>query len=160
MRRRLELMQLEMGISTRRYLPARGTAGLARSFVNGKRRVPCPPPMITESTLLVFADCRPVYDIAKPRGCSIPMRASYRPLSVQRARVICNEYPKTSAIRAARLGRFFTLLEFSSLLSRLRVTVTAAYGAFCRGLNRCRLGNANAESCWVQEFFWREFFFC
>src|SRR6267142_5253892 len=56
-------MQLEMGISTRRYLPARGTAGLARSFVRGNSRVPWPPPMITESTSLVLADCRPVCDI-------------------------------------------------------------------------------------------------
>src|SRR5690349_7462057 len=56
-------MQLEMGMSTTRYLPASGTAGLARSLVRGNNRVPCPPPMITESTLLVFADCRPVCDI-------------------------------------------------------------------------------------------------
>ena len=47
-----ELMQLEMGISTRRYLPASGTAGLARSLVSGKSRVPCPPPMMTERTRL------------------------------------------------------------------------------------------------------------
>ena len=33
-------MQLEMGMSTRRYLPPSGTAGLARSFVSGNRRVP------------------------------------------------------------------------------------------------------------------------
>src|SRR4051794_1994437 len=56
-------MQFEMGISTRRYFPANGTAGLARSFVRGNNRVPCPPPMMTESTLLVLADCRPVCDI-------------------------------------------------------------------------------------------------
>src|SRR5262249_38386043 len=62
MRRRPELMQLEMGISTRRYLPASGTAGLERSLVRGKRRCPCPPPMITERTLLVLMACdwRPV----------------------------------------------------------------------------------------------------
>src|SRR5512137_2407290 len=47
-----ELMQFEMGISTIRYLPASGTAGLERSFVNGKSRVPCPPPMMTHKTLL------------------------------------------------------------------------------------------------------------
>src|SRR6266404_1997272 len=52
-----------MGISTRRYFPANGTAGFARSLVNGKSRLPCPPPMITESTSLVFIDCRPVSDI-------------------------------------------------------------------------------------------------
>ena len=43
-------MQLLMGMSTRRYLPARGTAGLARSLVSGKRRVPAPPPMMTATT--------------------------------------------------------------------------------------------------------------
>ena len=63
-------MQLEMGISTRRYLPANGTAGLARSLVSGNKRVPCPPPMITESTLLVLAVWRLVCDIAKPFSCS------------------------------------------------------------------------------------------
>ena len=43
----LELMQLLIGMSIRRYFPPIGTAGLARTFVSGKRRVPCPPPMIT-----------------------------------------------------------------------------------------------------------------
>src|SRR5262245_44254692 len=47
MRRRSELMQLLIGMSTRRYFPASGTAGLARSLVSGKSRVPAPPPMIT-----------------------------------------------------------------------------------------------------------------
>src|SRR5215831_20127831 len=56
-------MQLEIGMSTRRYLPASGTAGLALSLVSGNNRVPCPPPMITESTLLVLAVCRPVCDM-------------------------------------------------------------------------------------------------
>src|ERR1044071_5728032 len=51
-------MQLEMGISTTRYLPASGTAGLARSLVKGNKRVPCPPPMITANTLLVLGDIR------------------------------------------------------------------------------------------------------
>src|SRR5258705_13997144 len=65
-------MQLEMGISTRRYLPASGTAGLARSLVKGNSRVPCPPPMITESTLLVLTDWRPVYDIASSTSVLAP----------------------------------------------------------------------------------------
>src|SRR3954468_5142634 len=46
MRLRFELMQLEIVISTMRYLPASGTAGLERSLVSGKRRVPAPPPMM------------------------------------------------------------------------------------------------------------------
>src|SRR5438132_1108862 len=62
MRRKPELMQLEMGMSTRRYFPASGTAGLARSLVRGNSRVPWPPPIMTESTLLVLIDCRPVSD--------------------------------------------------------------------------------------------------
>src|ERR1700743_1526195 len=64
MRRNPELMQLEIGMSTNRYFPASGTAGLARSFVSGKRRVPWPPPMMTHNTLLVFKLWRPVFDIA------------------------------------------------------------------------------------------------
>src|SRR5438477_13027142 len=51
MRRKLELIQLEIGISTHRYCPASGTAGLERSLVSENRRLPCPPPMMTESTL-------------------------------------------------------------------------------------------------------------
>jgi len=46
-----ELMQLLIGISTSRYFPARGTPGLHRVAVNGWRRVPRPPPMITPRTL-------------------------------------------------------------------------------------------------------------
>ena len=49
-------MQFEIGMSTMRYLPASGTAGFARSLVSGKSRVPAPPPMMTERTLLVFGD--------------------------------------------------------------------------------------------------------
>src|SRR5437867_11991319 len=58
MRRRFELMQLEIGMSTNRYLPASGTAGLDRSRVSGKSRMPCPPPMTTDSTLPVLGDIR------------------------------------------------------------------------------------------------------
>src|SRR4051812_10282815 len=45
-----EFRQLLIGISTNRYLPARGTAGLQRSAVNGCNRVPRPPPMMMAST--------------------------------------------------------------------------------------------------------------
>src|ERR1700722_5124740 len=48
-RRSSELRQLLIGISTNRYFPARGTAGFARSLVNGNRRVPAPPPMMMAS---------------------------------------------------------------------------------------------------------------
>src|SRR6185437_1598706 len=80
MRRRPELMQLEMGMSTMRYLPASGTAGLARSFVSGNSRVPCPPPIMTESTLLVLIVCRPVCDIQKFLSLKKCLEASYTPL--------------------------------------------------------------------------------
>src|SRR5438876_1576984 len=85
MRLRFELMQFDMGISTRRYLPASGTAGLARSLVKGNSRVPAPPPMITASTLLVFGDMRlpcvitkvflpdisPFYNLPRPASASV-----------------------------------------------------------------------------------------
>src|SRR5216117_1321477 len=48
-----ELRQLLIGISTSRYFPPRGTAGLARSFVKGNNRVPAPPPMMMESVRCV-----------------------------------------------------------------------------------------------------------
>src|SRR5262245_8861490 len=69
MRFRLLLMQFEIGMSTSRYLPAKGTAGLERSLVNGNNRVPAPPPMITESTLLVFGDSRLLCVIPKILSC-------------------------------------------------------------------------------------------
>ncbi len=37
-------VQLEIGMSTRRYFPANGTAGFERSIVRGYSRVPFPPP--------------------------------------------------------------------------------------------------------------------
>src|SRR6476660_3211580 len=48
--RRSELMQLLMGMSTSRYFPPNGTAGLDRFLVSGNRRVPAPPPMITATS--------------------------------------------------------------------------------------------------------------
>src|SRR3990172_3428727 len=45
-----ELRQLLRGMSIRRYLPAMGTAGLARSRVSGHRRVPRPPPRMMPKT--------------------------------------------------------------------------------------------------------------
>src|SRR5215510_5932683 len=50
MRSTSEVMQLEIAMSTSRYLPPRGTAGLERCCVRGKRRVPAPPPRITASS--------------------------------------------------------------------------------------------------------------
>jgi hypothetical protein len=47
MRLMFELIQLLIGISTNRYLPAIGTAGFERLAVNGYNLVPAPPPKIT-----------------------------------------------------------------------------------------------------------------
>jgi hypothetical protein len=46
-----EFRQFEIGISTKRYFPAIGTAGLERVSVKGYRREPCPPPSTTDITL-------------------------------------------------------------------------------------------------------------
>src|SRR5512145_1334559 len=47
MSRKPELIAFESGTSISRYFPPSGTAGLARSRVRGKRRLPWPPPRIT-----------------------------------------------------------------------------------------------------------------
>ena len=39
---------LLIGISTNRYFPAKGTAGLHLNLVKGYKRVPLPPPIITQ----------------------------------------------------------------------------------------------------------------
>src|SRR5262245_53354590 len=73
-------MQFEIGISTMRYLPARGTAGFARSLVSGNNRVPAPPPSTTERTRLVLGDicampCVPATDDLL-RARRLPLRAN------------------------------------------------------------------------------------
>src|SRR5437867_7144799 len=50
MRSMSELMQFETGMSIKRYLPPRGTAGLALCLVSGCSRLPAPPPSISAST--------------------------------------------------------------------------------------------------------------
>src|SRR6185312_8934961 len=74
MRLRSELMQLEMGMSTSRYFPASGTAGLARSRVSGNNRVPCPPPMMIDNTLLVLVDMRTPFTIKEILSCGTAPR--------------------------------------------------------------------------------------
>src|SRR5437868_5358560 len=54
MRRMSELMQFEMGTSTSRYFPPKGTAGFERVSVSGERRVPAPPPRITARMFGLF----------------------------------------------------------------------------------------------------------
>src|ERR1043166_1625924 len=46
-----ELMQFEIGTSTRRYFPPSGTAGFERCAVSGNKRLPAPPPRITAKRL-------------------------------------------------------------------------------------------------------------
>src|SRR5437867_28549 len=46
-------MQLLMGMSMRRYFPAMGTAGFERNLVNGCRRDPRPPPIMTPRTSFI-----------------------------------------------------------------------------------------------------------
>jgi hypothetical protein len=50
-----EFRQLEIGMSTRRYLPAIGTAGLLLVDVNGESLVPAPPPNMMAMTFLFIA---------------------------------------------------------------------------------------------------------
>jgi hypothetical protein len=49
-----EFRQLEIGISTKRYLPAIGTAGFERLAVKGYNLVPAPPPKITDNICLLI----------------------------------------------------------------------------------------------------------
>lgn len=48
----LELIQLEIGMSTNRYLPAMGTAGLDLVSVKGDNLEPAPPPRIMANVLM------------------------------------------------------------------------------------------------------------
>jgi len=58
-----EFMQLLIGMSTKRYLPAIGTAGFERAAVKGYKRVPAPPPNITAITDFVGTDiCSSLFD--------------------------------------------------------------------------------------------------
>jgi hypothetical protein len=50
-----EFKQLEIGISTNRYLPAIGTAGLLLVDVNGESLVPAPPPKMIAMTFLFIS---------------------------------------------------------------------------------------------------------
>ena len=52
-----ELMQFEIGMSTKRYFPAIGTAGFERLSVNGANLEPCPPPRIMANMLLFIVMC-------------------------------------------------------------------------------------------------------
>ena len=49
-----EFRQFDIGTSISRYAPPIGTAGFARDFVSGYKRVPAPPPSITAATDFEF----------------------------------------------------------------------------------------------------------
>src|ERR1041384_1605597 len=53
-------MQLLMGMSMRRYFPAIGTAGFERILVNGCRRDPRPPPIMTPRTSFIDGIAAPL----------------------------------------------------------------------------------------------------
>src|SRR5437588_6781925 len=85
-----ECRQFEIGISTRRYLPAIGTAGFERVAVNGDNRLPWPPPSTMQITfefiLLDLSFCKDRY-IRLPNG---PMKNRGTSLSyVKIAGVLC-----------------------------------------------------------------------
>src|SRR5467141_1981578 len=73
-----ELRQLLIGISTIRYFPPSGTAGFARSFVNGNKRVPAPPPMMMASVRCVVpgGSAGVVIADAESRGAGFSVRIS------------------------------------------------------------------------------------
>src|SRR5215212_10467111 len=58
-----ELMQLLIGMSIRRYFPAIGTAGFERILVNGCRRDPRPPPIMTPRTSFIDGIAAPLLSI-------------------------------------------------------------------------------------------------
>src|SRR6185369_13163619 len=70
-----ELMQFEIGMSTRRYLPPNGTAGFDRSWVKGNRRLPAPPPRITASRFGLAGMFAAAEDIGKARVDSRLLRS-------------------------------------------------------------------------------------
>jgi hypothetical protein len=47
------LMQLDIGMSIKRYIPPSGTAGLDRIEVSGANRVPRPPPKTIATTFFI-----------------------------------------------------------------------------------------------------------
>ena len=53
---KLLLIQLLIGISTNRYLPAMGTAGFDLLAVNGDNLEPAPPPKIIETKIVLNID--------------------------------------------------------------------------------------------------------
>src|SRR5690348_11367042 len=80
-------MQLLIGMSMRRYLAPRGTAGLARSLVNGYSRVPAPPPKMIANTRFTYRPHFKDYCIARPcRGKNICKR-------VRSSQIQCGAYP-------------------------------------------------------------------
>src|SRR6267143_308001 len=100
MERSPEFRQLLIGISTMRYFPPSGTAGFARSFVNGNKRVPAPPPMMTARVRCVVPGGSAGVEIAaaEERGSvRLPLRTSF---------CVCT----CSITQGLRLGATFLLI--------------------------------------------------
>src|SRR5579872_106978 len=66
-----ELMKLLSTKSMIRYLPPKGTAGLARSRVSGKRRVPLPPASTIPSTRMRIASLFQAIAGSARGGCTV-----------------------------------------------------------------------------------------
>src|SRR4029077_11062154 len=77
-----ELMQLLMGISTIRYLPPSGTAGLERSLVSGNRRLSAPPPIIIANVLEPGEDMLVIIENARDVGRPPPLCHSRKTASL------------------------------------------------------------------------------
>src|SRR5438067_264626 len=105
MRLRPLLMQLLIGISMSRYFPATGTAGLLRSLVRGKSRVPRPPPRMRLRTF-------------RMRASQVLIHAPERPCHPPTATAVM--LPHAPQKGGARFLGLFPLFMKSSLLLRYR----------------------------------------
>src|ERR1700690_491703 len=113
-------MQFEIGMSTSRYLPASGTAGFARSLVSGNRRVPWPPPMMTERTLLTLIDWRP---LCKKKRISPAIYCQPQPQGKPRMPIFLRRRP---AIRHDELRKLVVMMRRDADLEpRLRPAIAA-----------------------------------
>src|SRR6266498_5082180 len=75
-------MQLLIGMSMRRYLPAIGTAGFERILVRGCKRDPRPPPIITPSTSFIdgIANLHDMKCDSRSCECNEPSQTGAKPL--------------------------------------------------------------------------------
>src|SRR5215475_5162511 len=104
-----ELMKLLKTKSTMRYLPPNGTAGLARSFVRGKSRVPLPPARMSPRTRSLMGRCPSASDgviIASTKSLATPPSPSLSWAARLRAQPTAREEPDEdpSSLRGQERG--------------------------------------------------------